>query len=289
MAFSDYLSTASGSPLEAQATVAPEETGAGAFILPETATGEQLAAALRSEHAQTIAVVLANVAPATAAAALALLSPVQQFDVARRIADLDQVDDDALRTVQQSVSELIASASTDSTKGRTGVDALQRIWQAASVTVKSSLQHNLGDLNARFLLDNVTDDADVSSVSAATAARPTDVHASGLGSPTVANSAPSFESLSRLDRASLERVFKQAEGRLLLLALAGASPEFIDRVYRHLPRREAQLLRRQIEQQGPIALRDVREAQHRVAALANQLAAVGEIEVPDPRRFTTAA
>jgi flagellar motor switch protein FliG len=70
---------------------------------------------------------------------------------------------------------------------------------------------------------------------------------------------------------------------VLLLALAGTSAEFIDRLYRQLPRPEAQRLRRQIEQQGPITLRDVAESQRRLALLAEKLADDGEIEIPGRR------
>jgi flagellar motor switch protein FliG len=97
-----------------------------------------------------------------------------------------------------------------------------------------------------------------------------------------------FETLTQLDAAALRRVLQRVPNRTLLLALAGASGELVARVYQQLPRRDAERLRRQIEQQGPIALRDVHEAQRRLAALAAKLAAAGEIEIPDTRRFAAA-
>ena len=98
-----------------------------------------------------------------------------------------------------------------------------------------------------------------------------------------------FDDLMQLDDADLGCVLQKTTGRVLLLALAGASKTFIEKIYRQLPRADAQALRQQIEQQGPIRLRDVEEAQRRIGLVAAQLAESGEINLPAPRRFTVAA
>jgi hypothetical protein len=98
-----------------------------------------------------------------------------------------------------------------------------------------------------------------------------------------------FDDFIDFNDASLRGVLQRAGGRLLLLALAGASEPLIERVYQQLAPREAGLLRRQIEQQGPISLHDVAEAQRRLARLAAELALQGLIELPPQRRFAAAA
>jgi hypothetical protein len=190
---------------------------------------------------------------------------------------------------------------------RNGLDAMKRIWREASPRDKCSLQRNLSERDARLLLDLAAIDATppvaIREWEGEAPAEPEPRNdepqkRAGTSHPAQLELRPpnheglptiEFETLVELDNASLGRVLRQAQGRLLLLALAGASSTFIQRVYRQLPRREAQLLQRQIEQQGPIALRDVAEAQRRLAALAGKLAAAGEIEIPRTRRLAMAA
>ncbi len=288
----DYLSN--NRPIEDTqhaSALASEASEQRIFSFLEAATGEELAVALKGEHPQTIAVVLANVEPATAGAALARLSPAQQADVARRIADLRQIDGDALAELQTALRESLGGRFSRSSAQPNGRDALQRIWSEATAADKSALEKNLRQREASLLSTLVAASGMSASPEPATSlpvATETNV------GERVRNKHPitptmSFEALSELDSASLERVLQKAEGRTLLLALAGASPAFIEQVYRQLPKREAQLLRRQIEQQGPIVLRDVTEAQRRVAVIASRLAAAGEIQVPGARRFPIAA
>jgi flagellar motor switch protein FliG len=284
------------SPIQQQAAppaiaeVAIDAASPRIFGFLETGTGEQLAAALANEHSQTIAVVLANVEPAIAAVALAQFPGSQQADVARRIADLQPIDHDALLELQAALRESLGHRSPRRTIAYSGIEALKRIWDGATDSDKSALGQNLRTRERQLLSPPATRPAS-SPVNDAATAPPTAEATTATATRKQRPIAPSvsFAALAELDSASLSQVLRRAEGRTLLLALAGATSSFMEKVYRQLPKREAQLLRRQIEQQGPIVLRDVAEAQRRVAVIASQLVETGEIELPGARRFAMAA
>jgi hypothetical protein len=79
---------------------------------------------------------------------------------------------------------------------------------------------------------------------------------------------PRFEDLVLIDRASFTRVMNEVDPKVLVLALAGASHEILDRILRVLPRRAARLLRKQLYQLGPTRLADVESAQQLIARAA---------------------
>ncbi len=82
-----------------------------------------------------------------------------------------------------------------------------------------------------------------------------------------------------MDSASLAIVLHHADRELLTLALAGAAPQFAERVI-ELFGVEATAMRRSLANLGPLRLTDVEEAQRQLAALARQLEQRGEIS-PD--------
>lgn len=98
-----------------------------------------------------------------------------------------------------------------------------------------------------------------------------------------------FDDLMRLDDQSLGVVLHAADPRTTMLALAGASDQLVHRILRQLPARKARILQRQIEQQGPLRLRDIEAAQQSLSHLAGQLAARGMLRVPTAKGFAVAA
>ena len=103
------------------------------------------------------------------------------------------------------------------------------------------------------------------------------------------STAISFEQLSRLSDADLALVFRESDSKLSLLALAGATPSFVDRLLKQLPSREAKALQRRMEQLGPLRLSDIAQAQNAVAAIADRLISIGAIRKPEPKHFAVAA
>lgn len=289
VSLSDYLAQQADEDANSDSDPPDEEAGAESvepapFLFLNDMTGDELAHVLRHEHAQAAAVVLAHLAPAAAAAAMAHLPAAMQADVARRIVNLDVVDEGTLRVLEEGLQRQIGTSMVGGS--RTGLTAMQNILAAAPRAHKDRLLRSFQHSDARLAVALAGGHSDAATRDGVICEPTEDAH-DDAGGPAPAGY--EFEDLEQLGDDGLRRVLQQANGRVLLLALAGASGRLMERIYGQLPARQARQLRQQIEQQGPISLRDVVQAQRHLGKIAAQLAAAGEIDEPPVRRFTVAA
>lgn len=77
----------------------------------------------------------------------------------------------------------------------------------------------------------------------------------------------SFEDLATLDDEAMEAVLEALDHRTLCLALKAAGNDIKQAVFASLTTLEAESLKQEIEQTGAVRLREIEEAQDRVAAL----------------------
>lgn len=80
-----------------------------------------------------------------------------------------------------------------------------------------------------------------------------------------------FEQLLDLPPALLAQVLSTPDANTVILALAGATPQFIEKFYDLLRHEDADALRARLRTIGPVQLRDMDEAQRRIVQLASEL------------------
>jgi flagellar motor switch protein FliG len=98
-----------------------------------------------------------------------------------------------------------------------------------------------------------------------------------------------FEDLNLLDDRSLAQVFHVVDSQIMLLALAGATVEFIKRVSGPLTSAQKDRFNEQIKSLGPITLNEIEQAQQNVAETATSLANAGQITITGQQPFMAAA
>lgn len=86
-----------------------------------------------------------------------------------------------------------------------------------------------------------------------------------------------FEDLGKLDGASIQTLLRGIEKDKLGLALKGASPTMRDLFFSNMSERAGKILKDDMEALGPVRLKDVDEAQMKMVVVAKELAAKGEI------------
>lgn len=82
-----------------------------------------------------------------------------------------------------------------------------------------------------------------------------------------------FEQILKLAPHQIARILAAADGQVVLLALAGASPAFMQRFTAMLDKQDSRDLQNRLKQLGTIHLQDVDEAQRRLCELASQVVA----------------
>jgi len=89
-----------------------------------------------------------------------------------------------------------------------------------------------------------------------------------------------FEDLMRLDRVSLQAVIRRCDTGSLAIALKGAEANQRDYFLSVLSERARMILRDEIDNMGPVRMRDVNEAQAEIVQTAKAMAEDGAIVIP---------
>jgi flagellar motor switch protein FliG len=212
------------------------------FRCLDEASSGALARYLQREHPQTIAVVISQLTSERAAEVLALLPAQLQGEVTLRLVHLDKTDPEILDEIERGMQTWIWQQSRSTRAPVAGLETLRGILAAADVGAKNTILRNLAQRDRRL--------------------------ASKLSSAPRRN--VTFADLEQFGDPALANVLRHAPSEIVLLALAGARQEFLERVIRLIPAEDAQLLRRGLDNLGPTRLSDVERAQQELADVARQ-------------------
>ena len=212
---------------------------------------DQIAKHLRDEHPQTIAAVLSTLAPARAAALIQSLPSSQQYEVVRRIAEMQPTDDESLHEVEKEIRERIQREHESDKNLHSGYEAVRSILQFADSKSRREILQNLTHHDADW---------------AEKIEQPSRWLPVEEREPI--DAAEAFEQLVHLDASSLTTLFQFVPHRLAATALAGARAASLNSLMSALPEPLAETLRDELSAIGPLRLSDIQEAQSTVAKAA---------------------
>ena len=222
--------------------------------------GSTLAARLRFEHPQTIAVVVSHLAPDCGAEVLASLQANLQAEVARRLVDLEETDPETIYEIERGLEVWLSEQDHSSRRRTAGMTALQNILAAADPLAHELLLANLAR-HDRPLANQLN--------------------------PRRGRSYR-FAELPELDDASLGRVLSHADQDVLALAMTGAGKALVARACRVLPVARAARLRRALERSAPVRVSEVEDAQQELADLAGTMLERDELNSSIGRKLSIA-
>jgi len=206
-----------------------------------------LANYLKNEYPQTVAVVLSKVKPEHAARVLGALPEEFSLEVVTRMLRMEAVQKDILDKVEMTLrtefmSNLARTAKRDAHEMMAEIfNNFDRQTEARFFT---ALEERNRDAAERIKALMFT-----------------------------------FEDLAKLDLGSVQTLLRAVEKSKLSLALKGASDTLRDLFFSNMSERAGKLLREEMEQMGPVRLKDVDEAQMSMVNTAKELAAKGEIMI----------
>jgi flagellar motor switch protein FliG len=210
---------------------------------------DQIAAFLRNEHPQTVAMVVAQL-PNTALAAkvMELLEPELQADVAMRIAMMGQTSPDVVKEVALVMERKLETVLQREWAAAGGVRSLAAILNAANRSTERNILEHLGNENDE-----------------------------------VANEVRSllfvFEDILKLDDRSIQMVLREVDSKDLGLAMRGASTEVQSKILDNMSQRGAEMLREDMEASAPQRRAVVEEAQGKVVAAVRRLEDAGALVI----------
>jgi flagellar motor switch protein FliG len=208
-----------------------------------------LAAYLKNEYPQTVAVVLSKIRPEHAARVLTSLPEDFAMEVITRMLRMEAVQKDILDKVENTLRiEFMSNLAR--TNRRDSHEVIADIF--------NSLDRNS---EARFL--GALEERNRDSAERIRALMFT------------------FDDLSKLDPGGVQTLLRNCDKNKLGLALKGSSDVLRDLFFSNMSERAAKILREDMEAMGPVRLRDVDEAQTELVQTAKTLADSGEIVLSD--------
>jgi flagellar motor switch protein FliG len=210
-----------------------------------------LAAYLKNEYPQTIAVVLSKIATDHASQVLAVLPEELAMDVVQRMLGLDPVQKEILEKIENTLRTEFMS-TLNHTKRRDSHEQMAEIFNSFDRQTEARFITTLEEHNR--------DDAERIKALMFT-----------------------FEDLTKLESASIQTLLARMDKKDLALALKGASDTVKEAFFANMSVRTVKLLKDDMEAMGPVRLKDVDEAQGRMVATAKDLAAKGEILIVKSR------
>lgn len=208
---------------------------------------EILANYLVNEYPQTVAVIISKIKPSHAAKVLSVLPEDLAIEVMQRILVMDSVPREVLAAVEDSLkTEFMRSLAQKNTK-----DTHETMAEIFNNFDRGNEQRFMG-----ILEKSNPDDAQ-----------------------KIRELMFTFDDISKTDDKGLQTILRDVDKDVLALALKGAKADLRDRFLSNMSERAAKILREDMENMGPVKVKDVDEAQMKIVVVAKNLADKGEIVI----------
>ena len=208
-----------------------------------------LAAYLKNEYPQTIALVLSRIRAEHAARVLASLPEEAALETVMRMLRMELVQKDVLNDVERTLRAEFMSNLARSQR-RDNHEVMAEIFNLLDRSTETRFLELLEQRNKE-------------------------------SADRIRALIFTFEDLAKLDGHGIQTLLRHIDSSKLGLALKGASPSLRELFYGNMSERAAKILRDDMEAMGPVRLRDVEEAQTALVTTAKELAARGEVFIAD--------
>jgi flagellar motor switch protein FliG len=206
---------------------------------------EVLAAFLKNEYPQTIALVLSKVRADHTARILSVFPDELSMEVMSRMLNMESVKKEVLDGIEKTLRVEFMS-NLAKTQRRDTHEIMAEIFNNFDRNTEAKFMSMLEERNAE-------------------------------SAEKIRNLMFTFEDLIKIDASGIQSLLRAIDKDKLATAMKGASEGIKDLFFKSMSERASKLLREDMEAMGPVRLKDVDEAQMSIVQVAKDLAAKGEI------------
>lgn len=218
------------------------------FNIARKADIQQLTNLLLNEHPQTVSLILCYMQPDKAASILSQFPSNLQVEIAERIGKISSTSPSIIEKIEKVIENKFSNYVENASETVGGVHTLVEILNSVS---RSTEKNILSDLEKR--------------------------------QPELSNEVKAslftFEDIVGLDNLDVQKVLRDVENNVLVLALKGSSDQIKDFIFSNLSSRAVENLKEELQFMGPTRLSAIEEAQHAVVAVIRRLDEAGEIYI----------
>ncbi len=208
---------------------------------------EVLAAFLKNEYPQTIALVLSKVRADHTARILSVFPDELAMDVMTRMLSMESVKKEVLDGIEKTLRVEFMS-NLAKTQRRDTHEIMAEIFNNFDRNTESKFMGMLEERNSE-------------------------------SAEKIRNLMFTFEDLIKIDPSGVQALLRGVDKDKLATAMKGASEAIKDLFFKSMSERAAKILREDMEAMGPVRLKEVDEAQMSIVQVAKDLAAKGEIVI----------
>ncbi|HVN05701.1 MAG TPA: flagellar motor switch protein FliG [Bryobacteraceae bacterium] len=207
---------------------------------------QQLAAFVREEHPQVIALILASLPLAQAGAVMSSLPEAVQPLVAIRMASLDRISPQVFKRIAEAIGAKVKN--------------LRQVKRPDGLHTLASLLNQLDPAAAESILAKM------------------DEHDQAIGT-SVRDMMFIFDDILNINKEGMTKLIAKADRKVLTTALKGTLAKMRDHFKECMSQRAAEMLEEDMEALGPVRIRDVETAQQQLVAVVRQLQQEGALYV----------
>jgi len=203
---------------------------------------------IRFEHPQIQAIVLSYLDSDQGAEIIRFFDPKVRLDVMLRVAALESVQPQALQELNDILEKQFSGSGGTQTTSMGGVKVVANIMNNLDSNVEGELMDAIKEID-EALGEEIEDLMFV------------------------------FDNLADLDDKDLQILLREVKPETLTLALKGAEGRVQEKIFKNMSKRAAELLRDDLEAQGPVRVSEVESSQKEVLGVARRLADDGTINL----------
>ncbi|MEO6006200.1 MAG: flagellar motor switch protein FliG [Opitutus sp.] len=208
--------------------------------------GRQIFNLIKNEQPQTISFVLSYLDGTKSAEVFGLLGPELREEVIERLGTIESTSLELVGKIARSLGKHFDTKVRPAFHRSGGVRAVADLLNQLEKDMSKNLLARLEERNAQ------------------------------LGA-AIRKKLFSFEDLSRLQPADLQRVLREVDSSSLAISMKSASESLREKFYAAISKRAAESLREEIEMLGPVRLKDVEIAQDAIIQVVRRLEEEGQI------------
>jgi len=208
--------------------------------------GRQIFNLVKHEQPQTISFLLSYLDSAKSAEVFALLGPELREEVIERLGTIESTSLELVSKIARSLGKHYDSKVRPAFHHSGGVRSVADLLNQLDKEMSKNLLARLEERNATL-------------------------------SAAIRKKLFSFEDLSRLQPADLQRVLREVDSSNLAIAMKSASESLRERIYGSISKRAAESLKDELDMLGPVRLKDVETAQDAIIQVVRRLEEEGQI------------
>jgi flagellar motor switch protein FliG len=213
---------------------------------------DEIAELIKEEHPQTIAIILIHLKTPVASDVISNLPDEMKTDVAVRVATLEKVNMDMVEEVNDVFKEILKNKKSQVANISGGVERL------------AEMLNQTDEISSELIINEIEEnDAEMAA--------------------QIKQKMFVFEDLVLVDDRGFQKLLRKVETVELAIALKAASEEVKEKVFKNMSERAGAMLQEEIDDLGPVRMKEVDDAQQIITNIIQEMESKGEIIISGRR------